>query len=316
MTRVVVLDDYQDVAHAMADWSSLGPDVDVAVSQDHVVGQQLVDLLSGAAVVVAMRERTAFDAGVLTSLPDLRLIVTTGMTNAAIDVAAATARGVTVCGTGILASPTAGLTWALVLALARRIPAEDLTMHAGGWQTRLGTELAGKTFGVIGLGRLGARVARVAQAFEMEVLAWSQNLSADAAISAGVTAVSKAELLQRSDVVSLHLRLSDRTTGIIGAADLAVMKPTAWLINTSRGPLVDERALLAALRDGRIAGAGLDVYDEEPLPADHPLRDLDNVVLTPHVGYVTDGTYRVFFGDAVEDIKAWIAGHPIRVLSD
>jgi phosphoglycerate dehydrogenase-like enzyme len=314
VTRVVVLDDYQDVARQFGPWSDLGPQLDLANVTEHLVGRELVDALAGAEVVVAMRERTAFDRSLLAALPDLRLLVTTGMGNAAIDMAAAAELGITVCGTDILGSPTAELTWGLVLALARRLPAEDAAMRRGDWQLGIGTELAGKTFGVIGLGRLGQRVARVAQAFEMPVLGWSQNLDPDLARSLGVEPVSKADLLRGSDVVSLHLRLSDRTRGIIGAADLALMRPSAYLVNTSRGPLVDTDALLAALNDGRIAGAGIDVYDEEPLSREHPLRSAPRTVLTPHVGYVTDGTYQVFFTDAVADIAAWLAGEPLRVL--
>jgi phosphoglycerate dehydrogenase-like enzyme len=315
MTRVVVLDDYQDVARTFGPWHELGSEVAIDVVTDHVTGSALVDRLRSADVVVAMRERTAFDAELFAALPDLRLLVTTGMANAAIDLAAARDGGVTVCGTGGLASPTAELTWALVLALARQLPAEAAAMRAGDWQLGVGTELAGKTFGVIGLGRLGARVARVALAFEMRVLAWSQNLDPAHARDLGAEPVSKTELLSSADVVSLHLKLSDRTRGIIGAEELARMRPTAYLINTSRGPLIDTTALLAALRDGQIAGAGLDVYDEEPLPRDHPLRSAPNTVLTPHVGYVTDGTYRIFFGDAVADIAAWLAGTPVRELT-
>jgi phosphoglycerate dehydrogenase-like enzyme len=314
VTRVVVLDDYQDVARQFGPWSDLGPQLELDVVTAHLVGPELVDRLAHAEVVVAMRERTAFDRSVLAALPDLKLLVTTGMGNAAIDMAAAAQLGITVCGTGILASPTAELTWGLVLALVRRLPAEDAAMRRGDWQLGVGTELAGKAFGVIGLGRLGQRVARVAQAFEMPVLGWSQNLDPDLARSLGVEPVSKADLLRGSDVVSLHLKLSDRTRGIIGAADLALMRPSAYLVNTSRGPLVDTDALLAALRDGRIAGAGIDVYDEEPLPHEHPLRSSPRTVLTPHVGYVTDGTYQVFFTEAVADIAAWLAGEPLRVL--
>jgi phosphoglycerate dehydrogenase-like enzyme len=314
VTRVVVLDDYQDVARQFGPWSDLGPQLSLDVVTAHLTGGELLSRLAGAEVVVAMRERTALDRALLSGLPDLRLLVTTGMANAAIDMAAAAELGITVCGTGILASPTAELTWGLVLALARRLPAEDASMRRGDWQLGVGTELAGKTFGVIGLGRLGQRVARVAQAFEMSVLAWSQNLDPDLARGLGVEPVSKADLLRGSDFVSLHLKLSDRTRGIIGAADLALMRPSAYLVNTSRGPLVDTDALLAALSAGRIAGAGIDVYDEEPLPREHPLRSAPRTVLTPHIGYVTDGTYQVFFTDAVADIVAWLAGEPLRVL--
>jgi phosphoglycerate dehydrogenase-like enzyme len=314
VTRIVVLDDYQDAARRFGPWRDLGPDATVDVVTSHLVGSELFDRLAGADVVVAMRERTAFDADLLRALPELRLLVTTGMANAAIDLAAAAECGITICGTGGLASPTAELTWGLVLALARRIPAEDAAMHRGDWQLGVGTELAGKTFGVIGLGRLGQRVARIAQAFEMRVLAWSQNLDPELARSLGVEPVTKADLLRDADIVSLHLKLSDRTRGIIGAPDLALMRRSAYLVNTSRGPLVDTGALLVALHNGLIAGAGIDVYDEEPLPREHPLRSAPHTVLTPHVGYVTDGTYRVFFTDAVADILAWLAGEPVRVL--
>jgi phosphoglycerate dehydrogenase-like enzyme len=315
VTRVVVLDDYQNVARGFGPWADLGPEVSFEAVTEHLVGRALVERLSGADVVVAMRERTAFDAELLSALPDLRLLVTTGMGNAAIDMAAAAELGITVCGTGILASPTAELTWGLVLALARRIPAEDAAMRRGDWQLGVGTELAGKTFGVIGLGRLGQRVARVALAFDMRVLAWSQNLDPELARGLGLEPVSKTDLLTGSDIVSLHLRLSERTRGIIGAADLMLMRQSAYLINTSRGPLVDTDALQAALRDGRIAGAGIDVYDDEPLRGDHSLRSAPNTVLTPHIGYVTDGTYRVFFTEAVADIAAWRADSPVRVLT-
>jgi phosphoglycerate dehydrogenase-like enzyme len=315
MTRIVVLDDYQDVARDFGPWDDLGPDVRLDVVNQHLAGPDLVGRLAGADVAVAMRERTVFDAELFRALPDLRLLVTTGMANASIDVSAAAGAGVTVCGTGGLASPTAELTWGLLLALVRGIPREDAAMRRGDWQLGVGTELAGKTFGVIGLGRLGQRVARIASAFEMRVLAWSQHLDPDLARSLAAEPVSKSDLLRDSEVVSLHLKLSDRTRGIIGAAELALMRPSAYLINTSRGPLVDSDALLAALRDGGIAGAGIDVYDDEPLPRDHPIRSAPNTVLTPHIGYVTDGTYRIFYTDAVADIAAWLAGSPVRLLT-
>jgi phosphoglycerate dehydrogenase-like enzyme len=262
-----------------------------------------------------MRERTPFGADLLARLPRLRLLVTTGMANASIDLAAARERGVVVCGTGSLPSPTAELTWGLILALLRHVPAEDARLRGGGWQTTVGTELAGRTLGVIGLGRLGRRVARVARAFEMDVLAWSQNLDPDEARRHGAEPVGREELLSRADVVTIHLRLSGRTRGLIGAAELARMKPSAVLVNTSRGPIVDEAALVAALRDGVIAGAGLDVYETEPLPPGHPLRSAPNTVLTPHLGYVTSGTYARFYADAVEDIAAFGRGAPVRVLN-
>jgi phosphoglycerate dehydrogenase-like enzyme len=315
MTRVVVLDDYQAVAGQYGPWSELGPAVAVEFVHEHLTGEALAQRLAGADVVVAMRERTAFDEPVFAALPDLRLLVTTGPFNASIDVAAATVAGVTVCGTGGLASPTTELTWALVLGLARHLPAEDAAVRRGEWQHNVGTELGGKTFGVIGLGRLGAQVARVGLAFGMRVVAWSQNLDPEHARGLGVEPLSKTELLAESDVVSLHLKLSARTTGIIGADDLALMRPTAYLVNTSRGPLVDVDALVAALVAGRIAGAALDVYDEEPLPAGHPLLTAPRTLLTPHVGYVTSGTYEIFYRDAVADIVAWLAGSPVREIT-
>lgn len=310
--RVVVLDDYQRCAHEFADWAGLGADVEFV--DRHLAGPDLVDKLDGAEVVVAMRERTTFDSELLDRLGDLRLLVTTGMANASIDVAAASERGVTVCGTRSLPSPAAEMTWALLLALVRNVPREDVSIRAGGWQSTIGSDLAGRTLGLIGLGRLGTRVARVGLAFDMDVIAWSQNLDPEHARAHGVEATTKNDLLERSDVVSLHLRLSDRSRGVIGESDLRRMKPTAFLVNTARGPLVDEAALLAALEEGRIAGAGLDVFDEEPLPVDHRLRSSPRTVLAPHLGYVTRGAYDVFYGEAVEDIHAWRDGAPIRVL--
>jgi phosphoglycerate dehydrogenase-like enzyme len=315
MTRVAILDDYQDVALRMADWKSLPSDTEVVTFRDHLhdtdaVAKRLADF----DVVVAMRERTAFPRALLERLPKLRLLVTTGMRNASIDVRAATERGITVCGTSGLPYPTAELTWGLVLALFRRIPAEDRATRDGRWQTTLGLGLNGKTLGVIGLGTLGSRVARYGRAFEMEVLAWSQNLTPERAAEVGATLVGKDELLARSDVVSIHLVLGDRTRGLIGARELGLMKRTAYLVNTSRGPIVDEAALVRALQDGTIAGAGLDVFEPEPLSLDHPFRRLPNTVITPHLGYVTEETYRIFFGHAVEDVQAFLRGEPVRVL--
>ncbi len=310
--KIVVLDDYQRCAGRLAAWEEL--EAEVSFVHEHLARDALVETLRDATAVVAMRERTAFDAALLERLDRLELLVTTGASNASIDVFAARELGVTVCGTRSLASPAAELTWALILAVIRQVTESDAGLRAGAWQTTMGTELAGKTLGLVGLGRLGKRVARVGRAFEMEVLAWSQNLDPHVAREHDVIPTSKDDLLARSDVVSLHLRLSDRTRGIIGAAELEQMKPSAYLVNTSRGPLVDESALVEVLRSGRIAGAGLDVYDEEPLPPDHPLLGTPHTVLTPHLGYVTDGGYRVFYGDAVEDIQAWLAGEPVRVL--
>jgi phosphoglycerate dehydrogenase-like enzyme len=314
--RVAVLDDYQDVARAAGPWAALGADAEVTFFSDHVADDETLGRrLEPFDVVVAMRERTPFTAERFARLPGLRLLVTTGMGNAAIDLDAARAHDVVVSGTGGLPSPTAELTWGLILALMRRIPTEDASVRAGGWQTTIGPELAGRTLGVVGLGRLGTRVARVARAFDMGVVAWSENLDAATAAEAGAELVDKDELFARADVVTIHLRLSDRTRGLVGAGELERLGPAGYLVNTSRGPIVDEAALLAALREGTIAGAALDVYDTEPLPADHPLRTAPNTVLTPHIGYVTTGTYEVFFGDVVEDIAAWAAGEPVRVLT-
>jgi phosphoglycerate dehydrogenase-like enzyme len=261
-----------------------------------------------------MRERTPFGAARLERLPALRLLVTTGMANASIDVAAANQAGVTVCGTRGSGAATPELTWALILALVRHVPEEDRRIRTGGWQQTVGFGLHGRTLGVVGLGNIGRRVASVGQAFGMEVLAWSQHLSAAAAADAGVTAVSKDELFATSDVITVHYKLSQRSVGLVGPRELGLMKPTAFLVNTSRGPIVDSVALLEALHAGAIAGAGLDVYDEEPLPGGHPLRVAPRTVLTPHLGYVTDDGYRTFYGDAVEDIAAFAAGRPVRVI--
>jgi phosphoglycerate dehydrogenase-like enzyme len=313
--RIAVLDDYQYVAAAYADWSRLPEPVEVVEFADHVGDEDaLATRLAQFDVVVAMRERTPFPRTLIERLPNLKLLVTTGQRNAAIDVRAAADHGVTVCGTGYFSSGAAELTWALILAVARHIPEEDRSIRAGGWQQTIGTDLDGATLGVIGLGRLGERVARVAQAFGMDVVAWSQNLTDERCGEVGVRRVEKEELLETADIVTIHTLLSRRTRGLIGRAELALMKPSAFLINTSRGPIVDEAALVDALRDGTIAGAGLDVFEEEPLPRHHPLRELRRAVLTPHIGYVTEKTYEVFYRDAVEDVAAWLNGAPIRVI--
>ena len=315
--RVAVLDDYQDVALRMADWESLTADAEVQAFRDHLAGEDAVAArLADFEIVVAMRERTPFPRSLIERLPRLRLLVTTGMRNAAIDTRAASEAGVVVSGTEGLPYPTAELTWGLILALARQIPREDRAVRDGRWQVSLGVGLHGKTLGVVGLGRLGSQVARVGLAFGMTVVAWSQNLTAERAAEVGVDlAPSKDALLSNADVVTIHLVLSDRTRGLIGERELGVMRPTALLVNTSRGPIVDERALVQALRSGVIAGAAIDVFEEEPLPLDHPLRRLERTVLTPHLGYVTEETYRLFYGDAVADIRAFLDGSPVRVLN-
>jgi phosphoglycerate dehydrogenase-like enzyme len=315
MARVALLDDYQGVALGMADWKSLPKGTDVVAFPDHLDDEgDLAARLADFDIVMAMRERTPFTRALLGRLPKLRLLITAGMRNASIDMKAAAERGIIVCGTAGLPYPTAELAWGLILALMRRIPAEDRAVRDGRWQTTVGLGLNGKTLGVLGLGTLGSRAARVGGAFEMQVLAWSANLTAERAAEVGATLVSKDELLARSDIVSIHLVLGERTRGLIGARELGLMKPTAYLVNTSRGPIVDEAALVRALRDGTIAGAGLDVFDTEPLPKDHPFRSLPNTVITPHLGYVTEETYRIFYGQAVEDIQAFLRGEPVRVL--
>ena len=317
MVRIAVLDDYQGVALEMADWSVLPPDAKVEVFSDHLDDAEAIsERLREFEVVIAMRERTPFPRELLEKLPRLELLVTTGSRNAAIDVEAARELGAIVCGTGSLGYATAELTWGLILALARQIPREDRAVREGGWQVSMGQGLRGRTLGIIGLGNLGTQVASIGEAFGMKLVAWSQNLTAERATAAGATLLDKDELIERSDVVTIHLKLSERTRGLIGEAELALMKPTAYLVNTSRGPIVDEGALVAALESGAIAGAGLDTFDREPLPLDHPLRRLPNTVLTPHVGYVIDEGYRGYYGDAVEDIAAFLAGKPVRVIEE
>jgi phosphoglycerate dehydrogenase-like enzyme len=313
--KVTVLDDYQGVALSFADWSPLAGAASVRPIHHHVSDEEeLRDLIGDSDVLVVMRERTPIRESLLAQLPRLRLIVTTGPFNAAIDVAAANAAGVTVCGTGGTIEATVELTWALILGLARRFTEEDRAVREGRWQTTVGVELAGSTLGIVGLGRIGSRVAAVASAFGMQSIAWSQNLDPERAASIGVRAVSKSELFSASDVVTVHLVLSARTVGVVGANEFAAMRSSAFLVNTSRGPIVDEPALVASLHAGRIAGAGLDVFDVEPLPADSPLRSAPRTLLTPHIGYVTDRLYRRFYREVVEDIEAFISGRPIRVV--
>ncbi|ETX00040.1 MAG: 2-hydroxyacid dehydrogenase [Candidatus Entotheonella factor] len=316
MTRVALLDDYQDVALQMADWQSLPADVEVQVFRNHLSDEDaLVERLKDIHIIMAMRERTPFQRSLLQRLPNLKLLITAGMRNASIDLQAASDCGVMVCGTEGLGYPTAELTWGLILSLMRRIPREDQATRNGQWQVTTGLGLQGKTLGLMGLGRLGSQVAAVGKAFKMNLIAWSQNLTAERAAQSDAALVSKDELIAQSDILSIHLILSGRTQGLIGARELSMMKPTAYLVNTSRGPIVDEPALIQALENDTIAGAGLDVFDVEPLPLDHPFRRLDNIVITPHIGYVTDETYRVFYGDALEDIQAFLKGEPIRVLN-
>lgn len=326
--RVAILDDYQQVALASADWSEVRKLGEIHVFTSHIARTEaLVNALEPFDVIVAMRERTPFDAERLGRLPQLKLLVTTGMSNASIDLEAAAAHGITVCGTGGIGSSTAELTWGLILALVRHIPAEDRRMKlaggaggaalgvGGAWQQTVGVGLDGKRLGVVGLGRQGRRVAEIGRAFGMQVVAWSQNLDPAHAEQVGVKAVGKQELFASSDVITVHYKHSARSEGLVGADELALMKPSAYLVNTSRGPLVDSAALLAALKSGAIAGAALDVFDVEPLPLSSPLRTAPNLLLTPHLGYVTEEAYRVFYGEAAADIVAFASGSPLRVLT-
>jgi phosphoglycerate dehydrogenase-like enzyme len=311
--RIAVLDDYQDVARSLADWQSVGA---ASFFTGHLSGEnQLVEELKDFEIIVAMRERTPFPRALLEKLPNLRLLVTTGMRNRSIDVAAANARGVTVCGTPGVNTNTAELTWGLILALARQIPREDAGVRAGRWQSTVGLGLAGKTLGLLGLGSLGQHVARIGAAFGMKCIAWSQNLDPEKARGGGAERVDKDGLFRGADILSIHLVLSERTRGLVGEGELALMKRTALLVNTSRGPIVDERALAEALKRGTIAGAAIDVYGEEPIPRGHPLLTAPNTVLTPHLGYVTRENYRLYYEGAVEAIRAWQRGAPVRVLS-
>ena len=315
--RCAILDDYQNVALSFADWSKVSGDIEIKVFNEHLgTADQVIAALKGFPIVCAMRERTPFPRSVIDALPELRLLITTGMRNASIDLEAAKARGVVVCGTPAFGNATAAVATGLMLELARHIGYENARLKSGAlWQSTIGLDLEGLTLALLGLGKLGTRMAEIGRAFKMHVIAWSQNLTPEKCQEAGAEYVSGDELFERADFLSIHVQLSPRTRGLVGAKQLALMKKSAYLINTSRGPIVDEAALLAALRDKRIAGAGLDVFDIEPLPLDHPLRKLDNVVITPHLGYVAAQNYRAFFGGMVDDIRAFLDGKPVRVLA-
>ncbi|MYF68898.1 MAG: D-2-hydroxyacid dehydrogenase family protein [Proteobacteria bacterium] len=315
MKRLAIIDDYQNVALAMTDWSPLADDVSISVFNDHLEDENaLVERLRDFEIICVMRERTPFPESLLKRLPNLEHLFTPGMVNASIDVAAARRQGVVVSGSPILPHPTAELTWGLIVALARRITAEQRALQSGNWQTTLGEGLYGKTLGIIGLGRLGSQVARVGHTFGMTVIAWSPNLTPERCAGTPAEFAEKEELLTRSDVVTIHMRLADSTRALISRREFELMKCSACLINTSRGPIVDERALVEALEAGAIGGAGLDVFDVEPLPLDHPLRRTPNTVITPHVGFVTVENYRIFFRTAVENIRAWLDGRSINTL--
>jgi len=317
VVRCAILDDYQNVALKVADFSKVKGEVEFKTFHEHLGGpDKVIAALKGFQIVVAMRERTGFPKAVIDALPDLKLLITTGMRNASIDTEAAKARGITVCGTGSFGSPTSGIAIGLMLELTRHIGYENARLHAGAtWQSTIGPDLEGMTLGVLGLGKLGTRTANIAKAFGMKVIAWSQNLTPEKASEAGATHVSKDDLFRQSDLITIHVVLSPRSRGLVGANEFGLMKPTAYIINTSRGPIIDEAALLAALRDKKIAGAGLDVFDIEPLPLDHPLRKMDNAVITPHLGYVSEQNYKNYFAGVAEDIRGFLDAKPVRVMT-
>lgn len=315
VSRLAILDDYQDVTLRLGPWERLGH-IQTVVFRDTLAEEDAIARrLAGFDAVLAMRERTPFPASLLARLPDLKLLITTGERNRGIDAAACARHGITFCGTPSFGAPTVDLTWGLILGLARRIPEQQAALRAGHWQTAIGTGLEGKTLGLLGFGKLGRRVAAVGAALGMRVIAWSANLTAEAATAGGATHVAKEALFREADVLTIHYILSERSRGLVGAAELALMKPGALLVNTSRGPIVDQEALIAALREGRLGGAGIDVYDQEPLPADHPILSAPNTLLTPHLGYSTEENYRAYFAGAVEAIEAFETGTPIRVIT-
>ncbi|MCO8169145.1 D-2-hydroxyacid dehydrogenase family protein [Pseudomonas sp. 21LCFQ02] len=316
LLNIAVLDDWQNVASDVVDWSVLGSIARVSFLHDYPADTAtLAERLQGFEVICVMRERTLFDQALLSRLPNLRLLVTGGMRNAALDVKAARELGIEVCGTDSYKHAAPELTWALVMGLTRNLVQEANSLRGGGWQMGIGGDLYGKTLGLLGLGSIGQKVARYGQAFGMRVIAWSQNLTPEAAAEVGVSWVSKQALFEQADVLSVHLVLSERSRGLVDAQALGWMKRQAYLINTARGPIIDEPALIEALRQRRIAGAALDVFDQEPLAQEHPFRNLDNVLATPHIGYVTGNNYQTFYGQMIEDIQAWHAGQPIRVFA-
>jgi D-3-phosphoglycerate dehydrogenase len=316
MLKAAILDDYQNVAMTLADWSPITKDVEITVFNTPFPSQtEAIQALKGFAIVVGMRERTPFPRKVIEALPDLKLLITTGMRNNSFDVKAANERGVTVCGTGAVGNPTTGIAFGLMLELTRHIGFENARLKGGApWQVTIGKDLDGLTLGILGLGKLGQRSAAVAKAFGMKTIAWSPNLTPEKAKAGGADYVSKDELFAQADIITIHIVLSDRSRGLIGARELGLMKKSAYLVNTSRGPIVDEKALIAALDAKQIAGAGLDVFDTEPLPLDHPFRTMDNVVITPHLGYVSEQNYRKYFPDVVADIRGFLDGKPVRVV--
>ncbi len=314
--RAAVLDDYQNYAKEVVDWGDLESDLEFVSFTDHLFDDAAVaERLQDFEIICAMRERTRFHRTLFEKLPNLKLLITSGMRNLSIDYDAATDHGVTLCGTPSIGAPTADLAFGLMLALARQIPHEDRNVRNGGWQQTIGVGLSGKTLGILGLGKLGGQAANIGQAFGMKIIAWSQNLTDEGCKDVGATLVSKEDLLRQSDFVTIHVVLSDRTRGLLGAGDLALMKPTAYLVNTSRGPIVDEGALASVLQNKDIAGAGLDVFSVEPLPADHVFRSLENTVITPHLGYVEQVNYQAYFEGYRAAIRGFLDGAPVNVLN-
>jgi phosphoglycerate dehydrogenase-like enzyme len=308
--KIAVLDDYQNLAFKCADWSELHDRAEVTVFQEHLGDPNaVIERLLPFEIVCVMRERTPLPQNVIERLPQLKLIASTGSGNASIDIAAAADHGVAVVFTGYRADPTIEFTWALILASARHIVTESNSVRSGGWQQTVGLDLGGKTLGVLGLGRIGSQVARIGSAFGMNLITWSQNLTAEAAKASGATLVSKDQLFEQADILTIHLVLSSRSRGLVGAAELLRMKPTAWLINASRGPIVDEQALINVLNNKQFAGAAIDVFDVEPLPPSHPFRTLERVLATPHIGYVSQGLYKTFYKDTVTNIRTWLDSH-------
>ena len=315
--KLAILDDYQGTAKDLADWSKLPAGVEVEFFQDHIVDEdQLVERLGDFDLVQGMRERTPFPRSVLSRLPNLRLLITTGRRNASFDIEAASELGITVCGTNGGGEGTTELTWGLILAMLRHIPEEERRSRAGSWGTTVGIGVKGKTLGLIGLGHIGSLVARVAKAFDMNVIAWSQNMTHERANECGATLVDKETLFRDSDIVSVHLVLSDRTRGLVGKSDLAFMKPSAYIVNTSRGPIIDEMALIDVLERKAIAGAALDTFVIEPLPKDHPFFKTPNTLISPHLGYVIDDSYETFYAGVIENVRAFTSGEPVRTINE
>ena len=315
--KLAILDDYQGTARDMADWSELPAGVEVTFFHDHIVDEnQLVERLKDFDMVQGMRERTPFPSSVLSRLPNLRLLITTGRRNASFDIEAASELGITVCGTNGGGEGPTELTWGLILAMLRHIPEEDQRSRAGSWGTTIGVGIKGKTLGLIGLGHMGSLVAKVATAFDMKIIAWSQNMTQERAEECGATLVDKETLFKESDIVSIHLVLSDRTRGLVGASDLALMKPSAYIVNISRGPIIDEKSLIDVLERKAIAGAALDTFDIEPLPKDHPLFKTPNTLICPHLGYVIDDSYEAFYAGVIENVRAFTSGEPVRTINE